>query len=603
MPAILSELFPAFLAFALAFGLTPVVRASARRLGIVARPRGDRWHKKPTALLGGIAIFAAVLVTYLVHFPRGQADLVLGASSLLFLLGLLDDLVRLKPYQKLIGQMIGAAVLISGGLVLPWTPSPLGNMLLTLFWLIGITNAVNLLDNMDGLAAGIVAIAAGFLVCCFLDNDQPLEAALVGMFAAALGGFLVYNWNPASIFMGDCGSLFIGFFVAGAALLCPGGGRARSFLPVLAVPVLVLVIPIFDVCLVTVMRKLAGRRVSQGGRDHTSHRLVALGLSERHAVWLLYALAIASGGLALATRETPTDLGLLLVLGFTLALTLLGIHVARVQVYAEDEGPRARSTVTSFLVDLSYKRRIFEIFLDVLLICLAYGTANVLFHGPAGDDGFGALFPSPLPLLILLKLSGFLAAGVYRGLWRYVSFSDLITYAKAVALGSGLSVLVVLGLYRFHGFSRTVFAYDAAILFLLLAGSRGAFRLLRTLLPAPPLAGARRVLIFGAGDAGDLLLREMKNNPELGCVPVGFADDDPLKQGKIIHGLRVFGGNGSLPEICATEEIAEVYISSKRVPAERVREIQDACTRLGVTLKRLHLSFETLAGTEKEALA
>src|SRR6185312_13029571 len=155
------------------------------------------------------------------------------------------------------------------------------NMVITIFWLIGITNAINLLDNMDGLATGIAAIASAFLTLNFITANHPTETLMLAVFTGALLGFLVYNSNPASIFMGDSGSMFIGFFLAAAALINVAGGRSRSFLPVLAVPILVLFIPIFDTTFVTVLRKLSGRAASQGGRDHTSHRLVALGMSER----------------------------------------------------------------------------------------------------------------------------------------------------------------------------------------------------------------------------------------------------------------------------------------------------------------------------------
>ncbi len=333
-----SDFLPPVLALGLALTLTPLVRALARRWGAVALPHGDRWHKTPTAHLGGIAIFAAVVVTSLLTLTLTiQTLTLLAGSTFLFLVGLVDDLWTLKPYQKLLGQLLGAPVLLAVGLYLPWTPWLLVNWAITLFWVVGITNALNLLDNMDGLASGIAAIAAVFLGVNCLANGQEMEAMLLGVLAAALVGFLVYNSHPASIFMGDCGSLFIGYFLAGAALLNPVDGQSRSLLPVLAVPVLVLFIPIFDVCLVTVTRKLARRPVSQGGRDHTSHRLVKLGLSEPRAVLLLYALTVASGVVALVTREASPIVGVPLVVGFALALTLLGIYLARVKVYAEGE--------------------------------------------------------------------------------------------------------------------------------------------------------------------------------------------------------------------------------------------------------------------------
>src|SRR3954447_23549394 len=324
--------------FCLALILTPLVRAFARRFGFVAVPKTDRWHKKPTAMLGGVAIWLSVVIissTFSLQIVYGKQ--ILLASTFLFLVGLVDDLIHIKPYQKLIGQILGAAYVVYYGLTLPWTSSVLVNMALAIFWLIGITNAINLLDNMDGLASGIAVIAAGFLALSFVTTGQFVEALMMVAFAGALLGFLIYNSNPASIFMGDCGSMFIGFFLASSALVNLSGGKTRSLLPVLAVPILVLFIPIFDTTFVTLLRKLSGRAASQGGRDHTSHRLVALGMSERHAVWMLYGFAALSGLLALFVRDVALDVSLAAILAFTLVLTLLGVHLAGVKVYDESE--------------------------------------------------------------------------------------------------------------------------------------------------------------------------------------------------------------------------------------------------------------------------
>src|SRR5438094_4541707 len=326
-PANISSLIPPVVSFTLAVVLTPAVRALARSRGIVARPKTDRWHKRPTAMLGGVAIWLAVVITYF-GFARhtGQEWVVVGAASFLFLVGLADDLLHFKPYQKLIGQVIGAAIVVNYGLVLPWTRYLPLNMVITIFWLVGITNAVNLLDNMDGLATGIAAIASGFLAFNFITSNQMTEATMLAVFTGALIGFLIYNSNPASIFMGDSGSMFIGFFLASSALINISGGRSRT-LVVLAVPILVLFIPIFDATFVTILRKLSGRAASQGGRDHTSHRLVALGLSEKRAVLMLYGLAALSGLLAVTVRELKPDVSIALLAIFTLGLTLLGVYL------------------------------------------------------------------------------------------------------------------------------------------------------------------------------------------------------------------------------------------------------------------------------------
>lgn len=592
----------------LALGLTPAVRALARRFGMVAKPKTDRWHKEPTAMMGGVAIWLAVVITYFafvrppspqgwLHFPGSFLDVVIGASTFLFLVGLADDLFHSKPYQKLIGQVMGSAFVLYYGLSLPWTSSHSVNMAITIFWLIGITNAVNLLDNMDGLAVGIAAIASCFLAVSFLSTSQPIEALLLLTFAGALLGFLVFNSNPATIFMGDSGSMFIGFFLASAALVNVSGGRSRSLLPVLAVPILVLFIPIFDTTFVTILRKVSGRAVSHGGRDHTSHRLVALGMSERHAVWMLYGFAALSGVLALLVQRVKLDVSLAAIAGFTILLTLLGVYLAGVKVYDDtDEAIAQRdNSPYAFLIDLSYKRRIFEVLLDVILILLAYWCAYAVKFGTLSGSAAWRLFLRTLPVLVFVKMASFLVMGVYRGLWRYTSLDDLIVFVKAVILSSVLSVLAVLFAFRFEGFSRTIFIIDGMLMFMFLAGSRMAFRLFRQVLPVSARNGGRRVLIYGAGDGGELLLRELLNNRALNYSPVGFLDDDPAKHGKVIHGLKVYSGNGDLNAVCRKQDVDELLISSSRMAEERLREILDICRSQNIAVKRMQITIEDLS--------
>jgi UDP-GlcNAc:undecaprenyl-phosphate GlcNAc-1-phosphate transferase len=591
----------------LALALTPLVRYLARRYGMVAKPKTDRWHKKPTAMFGGVGIWLAVVVTYLVfirphtppgwgHFPGSFLDVVIGASTFLFLVGLADDFLHTKPYQKLIGQVMGSAFVIYYGLTLPWTSYSALNVALTIFWLIGITNAVNLLDNMDGLATGIATIASGFLAVSFLATGQMTEALMLLTFAGALLGFLVYNSSPASIFMGDCGSMFMGFFLASAALVNVSGGRSRSLLPVLAVPILVLFIPIFDTTFVTILRKLSGRAASQGGSDHTSHRLVALGMSERHAVWMLYGLAALSGVLALLVQEVKLDVSLAAIAGFTVLLTLLGVYLAGVKVYDKTEEALAagENSLYAFLIDLSYKRRIFEVLLDVVLILLAYWGAYAVKFGALSGSTAWKLFLRTLPVLVFVKMASFLVMGVYRGLWRYTGLDDLIVFAKAVVLSSVLSVLAVLFAFRFEGFSRTVFIIDGILMFMFLAGSRLAFRLFRQVIPVAISPEGRRVLIYGAGDGGELLLRELQNNRALKYAPVGFLDDDPAKKGKLIHGLKVYGGNGDLDSVCRQHEVDEVLISSSKMTEERLQEILGFCRSQNILVKRMRITVEDL---------
>ena len=597
-----TALIPGVAAFALATAATPLVRAFARRIGAVAMPKSDRWHQAPTAMLGGIAIYISIVVALVAVVPlRTHTWAVIGGSTAMFLLGLVDDFLHLKPYQKLIGQFLSSAFVIYMGLVLPWTGSLALNVIITFFWLVGVTNAVNMLDNMDGLATGIAAIAAMALAVNFVMHGQTNVALMLAAFFGGLLGFLIYNHNPASIFMGDCGSMFVGFFLASSALLSgEGGGRSRSVVAVLAVPVLVLCIPIFDTTFVTLMRKLAGRAASQGGRDHTSHRLVALGLSERHAVWMMWGFAILGGVLAIGSHRLDLDVSIAAIAGFAIVLGILGVYLAGVRVYSEEEILAAeQKPVVSFLIDLSYKRRIFEVALDVVLIVLAYYCAYALVFGPMrATSGDWQLFIKTVPAIVFVKLLTFLASGVYRGLWRYVGLSDVVVMVKGVILGSVTSVLMILYAFRFEGFSRIVFALDGVLLLIFMVGSRGAFRVLRNMFPMRHARTGRRVLIFGAGDGGELLCRELLNNTQLGYVPVAFIDDDRRKFGSFLHGLRVYPGDHSLAEICRSASIDEVFLSTLRIPISRFRSLVAECENIGVPVKRMKFEIQRVADAD-----
>src|SRR5262245_18251895 len=291
-------------ALGLSLMLTPICRLLARRFDFVSKPRQDRWHKTPTALFGGVAIALPILGLGLT-MPRqpGLWELLSG-GALIAGLGLVDDALSVKASTKLIAQIVVASMLVFVGYRLHWTQSMVGDAMLTLFWIVGITNAFNLLDNMDGLCGGTAMIAATFLLIAMVDsgNATPL-AAYAATLIGATAGFMAYNVYPASIFMGDTGSLFLGLNLA-ALTVSPIG--SRDLLSIVGAPVLLLLVPIFDTLLVTILRLLSRRRPSQGGRDHTSHRLVAVGLSESRAVVTLWALATAGGAISVLLTRHPT---------------------------------------------------------------------------------------------------------------------------------------------------------------------------------------------------------------------------------------------------------------------------------------------------------
>jgi len=323
-------------------------------------------------------------------------------------------------------------------------------------------------------------------------------------------------------------------------------------------------------------------------------------MSERRAVLMLYALAAISGFLAISVRAMRFDVSIALLFGFTIVLTLLGVYLAGVKAYdAEAEAVAASDKPPfAFLIDFSYKRRVFEVLLDVGLISLAYWSAYAIKFEPFSRSGAWQLFLRTLPIVVVVRLAAFLIFGVYRGIWRYTSIDDFVVFAKAVAAGSVVSMLIILFKFLFMGISRAAFVIDAVMMMMLLAGSRMAFRLFRQLLPSGGSSTGRRALIYGAGDAGELLLRELLNNRDLHCAPVGFMDDDPKKRGKVIHGYPVFGGNGMFHRIVTQHNIEQVLISTPRISHQRITEILRECESQNIELKRMAITIESI--TEQE---
>jgi UDP-GlcNAc:undecaprenyl-phosphate/decaprenyl-phosphate GlcNAc-1-phosphate transferase len=580
---------------ALGLIFTFLVRHCALRLGIVAAPRRDRWHSRPTALMGGVAIYLAFVIgCFFFAHDLSRAYPILIAATLLFSVGLVDDIRQLKPYVKLVMQVVAASVVVFGGLRLPgtiWTSW--GADFITIFWLVAITNAINLLDNMDGLAGGISLIACVFLAVTFLVNGQTAEAALPLILAGAVAGFLRFNFNPASIFMGDCGSMFLGFALSGIALLSDYG-RARNLVSVLATPVLILTIPIFDTLVVAVTRKLSGRPVSQGGRDHTSHRLVALGMSERRAALLLYLFAALSGMMALAVRQMAIWGALALIAGFALSVLFIGLYLGKVGVYEQGRNTNleaACGTLVDPLGNFSHRRRIVEILLDTLLVTLAYYCAYLLrFDGDMPGEQI-AIFLRTLPPLMAIQILSFLIGGVYKDIWRYAGGNELAILAFAVFVGSAVSGLAVLFFYEFHGPSRAVFILNGVLLLVFVGASRVSFRMIAALIAGlrQPSPDARPVLIYGAGDRGEILIRELLNNPAYCYQPVGFIDDDARKAGRLLRGYRIFSSD-DLPALISLHRVSEILVSSLKVPESRL----DGLRNMGVGLKRLKIDLENM---------
>jgi UDP-GlcNAc:undecaprenyl-phosphate GlcNAc-1-phosphate transferase len=583
-----------FTAAALAVAvLTPVAKRVAVKAEVVASPKADRWHDRPIPLFGGVAVYAAVILAgALLGVLDGPVLTVVAAGSAMFAVGLVDDIVALKPNTKLTAQIGVACGVLVMGLVLEWTRSPLLNALLTILWIAGVTNAFNLLDNMDGLCSGIAAIA-GLAFVLSIGSAEPELMPFAALLAGAGAGFLVFNFKPASIFLGDAGSLFIGSSFAVLAVASRNHGQS-GVLSTIAVPALLLLIPLFDTAFVTVSRKLSARSASRGGRDHTSHRLVALGFSERQAVLILYALATIAAATAVGLSNANIFEARVVLPLLVIGLVLLGVQLARVNVYGEgqDFTLLRNRAYTPLLVDVTYKRRMFEVVLDFCLISIAYyGSYVVRF-----DEDFPLyydLLVRSLPIVIACHMVSFFIVGVYRGLWRYIGASDLSVYLKGIAMGSVATVLTLVYLYRFEGYSRSIFIINAMALGLLVIGSRVSFKLVADAAERR-LKGRASVLIYGAGDAGVVVVRELRNNPAYEYKPVGFVDDDPGKMGKRILGVPVLGTRAELETLIGAHAPEALIVSTTKLPFEIRSEVADLCSRAGVTLMQLRFELRPL---------
>ncbi|HEX2171241.1 MAG TPA: MraY family glycosyltransferase [Dehalococcoidia bacterium] len=321
------------LALMLAALLTPIVRRLAVVTGTVDRPAARKIHLAPIPLLGGLAIYAGFTLALIgagdQSFLTQLAGMLIGAT-LVSAVGALDDRWGLNPWIKLGSQLLAGVTLILSGVQVQSAPWPWLNWAITLVWVAGITNALNLLDNMNGLSAGLAAVAAAFFFVLAALSGQYLVAPFAAALLGASLGFLRYNFRDASIFMGDSGSLFIGFVLAALAIKLR---FANSPDITWLIPVLVLGVPIFDTTLVTLSRLRRGLNpLTSPGQDHVSHRLVATGMTQREAVLTLYLASGALGLVALYLLRASRLEGIVVLLLLTLAFVLGLMHMERILV-------------------------------------------------------------------------------------------------------------------------------------------------------------------------------------------------------------------------------------------------------------------------------
>lgn len=549
------------------------------RLQITAKPKEDRWHKKETPLLGGVGIFVGILAGIVFAYIKGQYEFqrilpILTCAFGMFVLGLIDDLRNITPQHKLAGQIFLGSLFLFLGNRFQWVGIEYIDIFITLFWIIGITNAINLIDNMDGLAGGISAISCLSMLFLFSHyTEMPSRIIpnllLISSLLGALAGFLVFNFPPAKIFMGDAGSLMVGFLLSTSAIVSqdiyvPKQGIPHVF-TIVVTPLLLLMIPILDTTLVSIMRRITGRKVSQGGKDHTSHRLVAIGFSEKEAVLILYGFAVASGIIAFLIQFIRPHYAIMILAGYFFFIGFTWLYLAKVKVYTDAQGTfKSRGVLYAF--QFLYKRRVIEVLLDVCLITFSYYSAYLLrFEGEIGTNL--DFFVRSLPILVAFQIVWFFYFGIYKGIWERVGLKDLFVYAKAITLGSLSCMLFLVFLYRFESFSRAVFVIYLGIMLIVFSMSRLFFRIIDERILRKRITGIP-TLIYGAGKGGLLALQELEGNGIYGLKIIGFVDDNKGLWGKRLEGYPVLGGRDALKELVELYQIREVIVSFKDTKRE-----------------------------------
>lgn len=576
--------------------LVPICRAVAFRLGYVVQPIDRPRAARPKALFGGVAIALTLFGFAAAVDGFRTIPVLLVCSAILFAVGVLSDVITLRPSTKLVAVIGIASVFLFFDYRLHWSDSLTLDSIITVFWIVGITSAFNLLDNMDGLCGGIALIAGTAFLLTVLPGapDSPLflQTQYLAVLLGAISGFLIYNVHPASVVMGEGGSLLIGLNMAAMTLnIAPG--RGSDLLSIVAVPALLLLIPIVDATLVALSR-LRADSPSTAGLDHSSHRLVAIGLSERAAVGLLWLLAGISGAIGVMADRGQQGLTGLMAVMFTIAVALFAVYLARVKVHEVADPNRLPGTIMPLGIEYGYRRRFAEVLLDFLLVSVAYyGAFRLQFDSVEWAENFNYFLQS-FPIVLGTQILALFGVGAYRGMWRYFSLSDSVTFLNGVFVGGVTAQVAILYLYRFEGYSPAIFVVYGMLLLLLLVGSRGSFRLISEFAQRQRKTG-RRLVIYGAGDAGSIAVRHLLNDPRSAYRIVGFIDDDASKRNIRVHGYRIIGGYDHLVGMIMAGQVDAVAVTHEGTGTEGLSWL---CAKYGVTLHRLAIDWREMAPAE-----
>jgi UDP-GlcNAc:undecaprenyl-phosphate/decaprenyl-phosphate GlcNAc-1-phosphate transferase len=598
---------------------TPVVGRYAIGMGVMDLPGERRIHSVPVPRLGGIAVFLALVVTFSlcaigdryfhnIFFGHSlHLAILIGVSGIVVLIGGLDDVFSLSPGLKLGGQMLAASILMLAGAgisIIGGVRLGIWGLPLTLLWLLAVTNAFNLIDGLDGLAAGIGAIVSATLFANFVCLGDAANAMLVAALGGALLGFLRYNFHPAQIFLGDAGALLIGFILAAVSM--DTGNRPPAIVAILT-PILALGMPLAETALTVIRRSLRTVRVvgynPQTGRyeflfvakaalftadrQHIHHRLLDFGLSHRNAVLVLYAISLALGIGALGiVIYRQMNLALLLT-AFGL-VSLVGIRRLNYgELHLIQKGvllPLLDSALTS--------RKKLQMMADLGFIIVSY-CAAVLIAAGGMVSVVKASFLRAVPLFAVTQIAALAFSGLYRRSYRNGGIGDLLASFKSVMIAVAASWLVALLLRGRADFSLNVAMLDTYLLVTMVIGGRLSFRALEYVFKSQR-GGHKRALIYGIEDAAMSALHEIRNNPALDLQVVGFVHDSAKAGSRTLDGIPILDLR-CLERLIKNHQIDEIVLAETRLPEGYLEHVREACGNSGITIRRFSVDWHEIS--------
>ena len=608
-------LFAFFVAFVIAYVLTPLIRKWASSWGMMDAPGERRIHEKPIARGGGIAIFIAFHLGYLAIYFMGYETVTHSlnfdwwkgfalASSVLLLTGIIDDIIGVKPLLKLTGQIAAAGILIyfgagitkMTGLDLP----PIANIVVTLIWFLAITNAFNLIDGLDGLASGLGLISALGLVGFSLIRGLSMDSGVMLLLVGGCLAFLRYNFHPATIFLGDSGSMFIGFTLASFAVETSAKG---SLAVTLALPLVAMGLPVFDTILAIYRRSLrrffhrafperskpAG--VMDADKEHVHHRFLESGLKQHQVAIILYSInifVVAVGVLSQFFRDQAV--GILLV-AFLAGVFVVVRHLARVELW--DTGRaivsgfrRPRGKVAAF---------IYYPINDFVSLSLSLWLALFVMHPADSLTPLRTIFLNAYAFWVPPVFIGLILCLVYHRVWSRSRFGDYLYLAIGIFAGTfaALAINFLMADNALVNSPRAVALIFGSTSLILIGGNRlfqrgvqDVMSLFRHGTRFNSDKDAEILILYGAGGRLALFLREKMLtmlDPGRARIIVGIVDDDSNLRGRLVNGFKVLGDRMELPRLLKKHAVDTVVVTMD-IREEHLREVKAICDEAGVRL-------------------